>query len=157
MHNNVPADQRNQAGQIRMHATKHQSVFAVLVNIKEFFRKYCAPPDPLYCRDHADHEYLHVDQWYLLGNHRNREAAHPGAEPGTLPVRKSVIMLVFFFVIIPRMRRLHFKIPMVLGFAGFVLSQLLLITIPEKGYALLLLSILLEACSTATVSPWWIR
>jgi len=34
-----------------------------------------------------------------------------------------------------------------------VLSQLLLITTPEKGYALLVVSIFLEACSVATVSP----
>jgi predicted MFS family arabinose efflux permease len=77
----------------------------------------------------------------------------PTQNLAVFPFVKSVIMLVFFFVIIPRMRRLHFKIPLVLGFAGFVLSQLLLITIPEQGYALLMVSILLEACSTAVVSP----
>ncbi len=51
------------------------------------------------------------------------------------------------------MGKLHFKVPLVLGFAGFVLSQALLITIPEKGYALLMVSIFLEACSIAVVSP----
>jgi predicted MFS family arabinose efflux permease len=77
----------------------------------------------------------------------------PTQNLAVFPFVKSVIMLVFFFVVIPRMRRLPFKIPLVLGFAGFVLSQLLLITIPEQGYALLMVSILLEACSTAVVSP----
>jgi len=77
----------------------------------------------------------------------------PTQNLAVFPFVKSVIMLVFFFVIIPRMRRLPFKIPLVLGFAGFVLSQLLLITIPAQGYALLMVSILLEACSTAVVSP----
>jgi MFS family permease len=69
------------------------------------------------------------------------------------PFVKSVSMLLFFFVVIPHMRTTHFKGPLILGFAGFAASQLLLVNTPENGYALLLLSILLEACSIATINP----
>ena len=141
-------------GQIRMHATKHQSVFAVLGEYKGVFQEVLRTPQTLYTAGimliMSICMLINGTFWAIIVT----EKLHiPAQNLALFPFVKSVIMLVFFFVIIPRMRRLHFKIPMVLGFAGFVLSQLLLITIPEKGYALLLLSILLEACSTATVSP----
>jgi len=41
---------------------------------------------------------------------------------------------------------------LILGFAGFTISQLVLVTVPENGYGLLLLSGLLEACSLATTN-----
>jgi Na+/melibiose symporter-like transporter len=48
---------------------------------------------------------------------------------------------------------MHFKKPLVVGFLGFVLSQVLLISAPEHGYFLLIISIFLEACCFAAVSP----
>jgi MFS family permease len=50
-------------------------------------------------------------------------------------------------------RWLHFKLPMMVGFGGFVLSQALLITAPDLGYAWVMLSLVLEAGSVATVNP----
>lgn len=77
----------------------------------------------------------------------------PAQNLAVFPFVKSVIMLIFFFVVIPRLRTLHFQVPMLVGFVGFALSQVLLISIPEMGYGLLMLSIFLEAVSTAVVSP----
>jgi MFS family permease len=141
-------------GKIRMHATKHQSVFTVLSEYKGVFGEVLRTPQTLYTAGimliMSICMLINGTFWSIIVT----EKLHiPTQNLALFPFVKSVIMLVFFFVIIPRMRRLHFKIPMLLGFAGFVLSQLLLITIPEKGYGLLLVSILLEACSTATVSP----
>ena len=42
---------------------------------------------------------------------------------------------------------------MTIGFLGFVTSQVLLITAPVQGYFFLLISVFLEACSFAAVSP----
>jgi hypothetical protein len=61
-------------------------------------------------------------------------------------------MMFFFFLLMPRIKELHFRNPMVVGFAGLALSQIILIALPEKSYLLLLVSTLLEACSYATVS-----
>jgi MFS family permease len=69
------------------------------------------------------------------------------------PFAKSVVMLLFFFVVIPRLRTVHFKIPLTFGFFGFFVSQLLLVIAPVNSYVFLLLSVFLEACSLATVSP----
>ena len=62
-------------------------------------------------------------------------------------------MLVFYFVISPRLKKYHYKIPMVLGFWGFALSQLLLILTPINGYFLLIISIVIEGCALATLNP----
>jgi len=42
---------------------------------------------------------------------------------------------------------------MIVGFFGYVASQVMLITAPEQGYVVLILSVLLEACSFAAVNP----
>ena len=141
-------------GRIRMHATRHQSAFAMLSEYKGVFREVLHTPRTLYTAGimliMSICMLINGTFWAILVT----EKLHiPTQNLALFPFVKSVIMLAFFFVVIPRMRRLHYQIPMVLGFAGFVLSQLLLITIPEQGYGLLLLSILLEACSMATVSP----
>jgi MFS family permease len=143
-----------QQGKVRMHATKHQSVLTVLREYKGVFQEVIHTPQTLYTAGimliMSICLLINGTFWSIIVT----EKLHiPTQNLAIFPFVKSVIMLVFFFVIIPRMRRLHFKIPLVLGFSGFVLSQLLLITIPEQGYALLMVSILLEACSTAVVSP----
>jgi uncharacterized membrane protein YeaQ/YmgE (transglycosylase-associated protein family) len=52
----------------------------------------------------------------------------------------------------PRLRGIDFKKPMLVGFIGAMISQLVLITIPEGSYFFLLISILFEACSLAAVN-----
>ena len=141
-------------GMVRMQATRHQSVFKVLSGYKGVFREILRTPQTLFTAGimliMSICMMINGTFWAIIVTEKLKVASQDLA---IFPFAKSVIMLVFFFVVIPRLRSVHFKIPMVVGFAGFVLSQLLLITIPEKGYGLLLVSILLEACSMATVSP----
>jgi Na+/melibiose symporter-like transporter len=66
---------------------------------------------------------------------------------------RSMVMLVCFFWLTPRLTALHFRPPMALGFAGFLASQILLVIMPEKSYLLLMVSTALEAFSTAMVNP----
>jgi MFS family permease len=141
-------------GKIRMHATRHQSVLTVLRGYKGVFRELLRTPQTLFTAGImlivSIGSMINGTFWAIIVT----EKLHiPSQNLALFPFVKSVIMLGFFFVFIPRMRRLHFRIPMLVGFTGFVLSQALLITIPEKGYGLLLVSILLEACSVATVGP----
>jgi MFS family permease len=69
------------------------------------------------------------------------------------PFIKSAVVLFFFFMVMPHIKKLHFKLPMTIGFLGFVASQLILITAPVQGYLFLIVSVILEACSFAAVSP----
>ncbi|MGB8214963.1 MAG: MFS transporter [Anaerolineales bacterium] len=141
-------------GQVRMGITRYQSVFTVLGEYKQVLQEILHTPQTLFTAGimlvMSICTLINGTFWAILVT----EKLHiPTQNLAIFPFVRSVIMLVFFFAFIPRMRALHFKIPMMLGFAGYILSQLLLITIPEKSYGLLLVSILLEACSLATVSP----
>ena len=70
------------------------------------------------------------------------------------PFAKAVIMLLFYFFIMPKITQLHFKRPMLMGFALFVCSQLVLILSPVAHYGFLMISIALEACSFALLRPF---
>src|SRR6185436_7723674 len=59
----------------------------------------------------------------------------------------------FFFIVMPRFNKMHYKLPLVMGFLGFIASQLLLITAPEQSYLFLIGSVFLEGCCLATISP----
>ncbi len=62
-------------------------------------------------------------------------------------VARSVTMLLFYFLVMPRLREVSVYKPMVFGFAGLILSWLLLVTMPPQSYLLLLLATILEGCS----------
>jgi DHA1 family tetracycline resistance protein-like MFS transporter len=67
---------------------------------------------------------------------------------------RSVAMLVFFFLIMPRISSMRFKRPLLTGFLGLIASQTLLISMPEKSYLLLLFTILIDAWSIALINPF---
>lgn len=77
----------------------------------------------------------------------------PAENLAYFPFVKSAVILAFFFLAMPYVRKMNFKFPMTFGFVGFVLSQILLITAPEQGYFIIFLSVVLEACCFALVSP----
>ena len=66
---------------------------------------------------------------------------------------RSFFMLMFFFLLVPKINALKFKKPLLLGFTSLILSQLLLIFSPDKSYLVLLLSVLLEAFSLSMINP----
>lgn len=72
---------------------------------------------------------------------------------GYFPFGKSLVMLIFYFTLMSVIGKMHFKLPMTLGFLGYVASQILLVTAPRGEYGLLIVSVFLEACSFAILSP----
>jgi hypothetical protein len=68
------------------------------------------------------------------------------------PFARSITMLFFFFLVMPKIRNLNFRNPMLVGLSGYIVSQLVLIASPEKGYLPLLISTVIEAVSFAIVS-----
>ncbi len=141
-------------GVIRLHETRHQSMLSVLSEYKGVFRDLIQTPQTLYTAGImlviSISTMISGSFWGIIVT----EKLHiPAQNLAVFPFVKTVIMLVFFFLIMPMINRLHFKLPMTVGFLGFVISQLLLITAPDKGYFILLISVLLEACSFAAVNP----
>ena len=67
---------------------------------------------------------------------------------------RSIIMTISFFVIGPRLTNLRrFRLPLWAGFAGFLISQLLLVVMPPQAVIMLVISVALEAIASALVSP----
>jgi MFS family permease len=67
---------------------------------------------------------------------------------------RSIVMTACFFVIGPRLTNLRrFRLPLWVGFAAFLISQLLLVVMPAHAVLLVVLSVMLEAIASALVSP----
>ncbi len=146
--------QETQQGVVRLHETRHQSVFDMLSEYKVVFRGLLQTPQTLYTGGImliiSISTLISGNFWGIIVT----EKLHiPAQNLAVFPFVKSAIMLLFFFIIMPKIKQFHYKLPMTIGFLGFVASQLLLITAPNQGYFFLIISAFLEACSFAAVSP----
>jgi len=141
-------------GQVRLHETRHQSVLGILGEYKGVFRALLRTPQTLYTAGImlalTISAMISGSFWAIIVT----EKLHvPAQNLAVFPFVKSAVMLLFFFVVMPRINKMHFQLPMVVGFLGFVASQVLLISAPDRGYFFLVISVLLEACCFAAVSP----
>ncbi len=146
--------QETRQGLVRLHETKHQSAVTILTEYKGVVQELLRAPQTLYTAGImliiSICSTISNGFWALIVT----EKIHvPAQDLAYFPFVRSGLLLLFFFILTPRLGRLHFRIPLVVGFAGYIVSQLVLITIPEKNYLLLLLNIVLEACSLAAVNP----
>lgn len=143
-----------QQGLKRMQETRHQSAITVLGEYRAVLRDLLHAPQTLYTGGimlvMSICQMINGIFWGILVT----EKLHiPAANLAVFPFLKTIIMVFFFFAVLPRIRQLNFKIPMMVGFCGFIASQLVLVTAPQASYVLLGVSIFLEAGSIATVSP----
>jgi MFS family permease len=76
----------------------------------------------------------------------------PAENIAIYPFAKSFVMLGFFFLVIPWLKTIPFKKPLMLGFLGFALGQLILVLVPHLNYWLLLVSVLFEAFGLAAAT-----
>jgi len=141
-------------GKVRLQETRDQSIFHLLSGYKGVLDELLRTPLTLYTSGImlviSISSLISGNFWAIIVT----EKLHIPAENIALfSFIKSAIMLGFFFVVMPRLSKMHFKVPMVVGFLGFVTSQVVLITTPELGYPSLIFSVFLEACSFAAVSP----
>jgi MFS family permease len=141
-------------GKVRMHETRHQSVFDVLGEYKGVLRTLLHTPQTLYTGGLllvlGISSMISGSFWAIIVT----EKIHiPAQNLALFPFIKSAITLLFFFLVMPRISKLHFKLPLLVGFLGYVFSQFLLVTAPDQGYFFLVISVFLEACCFATVSP----
>jgi len=72
----------------------------------------------------------------------------------TYAALRSIVMMVCFFVIGPRLTNLRrFRRPLWAGFAAFLVSQLLLVVMPPQAVFMLIISVTLEGVASALVNP----
>ena len=141
-------------GQVRLHETRDQSLVDILGEYKGVLSEVLRTPQTLYTACImlviSISNLISGNFWALIVT----EKLHiPAEHIAAFPFIRSAISLTFFFAVTPRLNKMHFKVPMVVGFLSFIASQVVLITTPEMGYLSLALSVFLEACSFAAVSP----
>jgi MFS family permease len=141
-------------GRQRIHETRHKSVLAMLLEYKSVIGLMLSSSRTLYLTGIAIVmsicTMINNSFWSIIVI----EKIHiPTGNLAVFPFFKSIIMFVCYFWVIPRLTRVNLTRPMFLGFASFLLSHLILLLTPEKGYAFLFVSALLEAFSVATLGP----
>ena len=146
--------QETEQGKVRLHETRHQSILHVLSGYRTVIRAILRTPQTLYTAGImlviSICALISGNFWAII---LTEKLGIPAQNLAVFPFVKSAIILAFFFVVMPRINRMHYKLPMAIGFLGFIASQLLLIVAPRQNYGFLILSVVLEACSYAAVSP----
>lgn len=146
--------EETQQGKIRKEETQRQSIFSALGEYRGIFQTVLRTPQTLYTAGImmvvSITTAISGSFWSIIVKEK---LLIPEASLGLFQFVRSAVILFFFFVIMPRLNKLHFKLPMSIGFLGFVISQVILITSPQQSYGFLVLNVILEACCFAAVSP----
>lgn len=142
-----------QQGLARMEETRDQPLFAVLREYPAVFQQILRAPATLMTMGLmlvlGISRTINATFWSILVTEKLQIPDHHLA---LYPFAKSITMLLFFFLAMPRLRRMDVRKPMLAGYVGLLASQVLLISVPEKSYLLLLLATVLEACSVPMAS-----
>ena len=138
----------------RMQETRHTSLFSSLKEYRQVISEVFKSRATLYTAGimivMSISEMLNNTFWSVLVT---QKVHIPDEHISMFPFVKSLLMMAFFFFVVPRLKFLHFKLPMFLAFISFALGQLLLVLVPEKNYILLFISIILEAGGAAVLYP----
>ena len=142
-----------QQGVRRMKETQHQHLFSILHGSVEVLREILRAPSTLFIAGLmvilSICSTINNTFWAILVTEKLQIAPQYLA---FYPFARSIIMLLFFFVVMPKLRTIPVYKPIMIGFGGFILSHFILINIPVQNYMLLLTSTILEACSIPLAS-----
>ena len=135
-------------GLVRIEETRHQGMLTMLGEYRQVIGKILRAPATLVTLGLmlviSIFHTVNGSFWAILATER---IGIPDEHLAIFPFARSSVMLLFFFLVMPRVRNLRFRNPMLIGYALFIVGQLLLINVPEKNYGLLLVSVLLETCA----------
>lgn len=135
-------------GLVRMHETQGQSLWAIVGESWQVLQEVARTPATLFTGALllivSISSMISSTFWSILVTEKLEV---PAQYLAIYPFARSMTMLVFFFTVMPRLRHVDVRRPMVFGFAGLVIVQAILITAPARSYLLLLVATILEGCS----------
>ncbi len=136
-------------GEARMRETRDQPLFAVLGESFSVLKQVARTPATLVT---AGLMVLLNICWVIKGTFWSilvtEKLGIPAEHLVIFTFARSVIMLVFYFVFMPRLRYMDVRKPMLWGIVGLIVSQVILVTVPTGDYLLLIVSTVIEAFST---------
>lgn len=143
-----------QQGRIRLDETRDQSIFSALIEYRGVFQAVLRTPQTLYTAGIM----LVISITTTISNNFwgiivKEKLLLPEDSLGYFQFVRSAVILFFFFVVMPRINKLHFKLPMAIGFLGFVLSQIIIIVSPVQSYTFIIANVIMDASCFAAVSP----
>ena len=148
-----------QQGRVRMAETAHQPVFAIVKESPAVLKQILKTPATLYTA--ALMLILNVSMsirgtfWPVLAS---KEIGIPAEHLALYPFARSVTMMVFFFLVMPRLKRMAAlsrigeSVLMITGFGLFIVSQALLVVAPVGNIWVLYLVAILEGCALPLTS-----
>ena len=135
-------------GRVRMQETQSQPLIAVLRESADVVRQTLRAPATLFTIGLililSISRMIQGTFWSILVTERLQI---PPQHLALYLFARSITMLLFFFLVMPRLRDKDVRKPMILGFLGLIVSQVMLVSIPPKSYGLLLVATIVEACS----------
>jgi MFS family permease len=141
-------------GYIRMEETRDQPFFSLLGGTGEVFKQILRTPRTLVVLGimFVMGVVMMVNStfWSILVTEK---LGIPAEHLAIYPFAKSALMLVLYFILVPRLNLRRFRNPMLMGFGGFLIANLILVNMPAGNYWLILISVLIEAISLAMYRP----
>jgi MFS family permease len=151
--NNMVTETRQ--GIVRMEETRHKSLLSLLGEYRGVFRQILGTPVTLFTLTLMVIMSINMTVtstfWSILVTQR---LLVPEQYLAIFTTVKSVIMLLFFFTLMPRLREVDSRGPMILGFIFFIISQVMLVSMPPQSYLLLIITIILDACAVPMTSTF---
>jgi hypothetical protein len=71
------------------------------------------------------------------------------------PMFRSLLAIAFLFLVTPRLLRLNLRVPLLLGFAAYIMGQTILVLIPQEGfirYVILCVSLVFDGFGLGTLT-----
>lgn len=148
------ATRETRQGVIRREQTRHQSLFQLLHGYREIFSKILHAPATLFTLSvvilNTICNMISNTFWSI---YVTKHLMIPPEFMSAYPFARAAFVLMFYFLIQPFIRKLPFRISMLGAYAGFIVSQVILVLNPPQNYAILLVSVFLEAISFACLNP----
>lgn len=142
-------------GQVRRIETANQSIFALLGGYGDVFKQILHTPETMLTLGimliMSIVTTINSSFWSIIVT---ETIQIPSGHIAMFPFLKSIVMLLFFFLVTPKISSMHFQRPLLTGFGSFLLSQSVLVTAPIGSYLSLVISIILEACAFALIYPF---
>ncbi len=141
-------------GRKRMEESRHQGIFEMLAENKGVLRILFNSPESLYTTGILlVINIIATVNGSFFAIFATQKLMIPESLFAYYPFARAVTMLLFFFLVMPRLRELPFRNPMLVGLAGMLSAQILLISLPEQSIVGLFFMVVLDAFSVATFNP----
>lgn len=143
-----------QVGAVRKRETAHMSIPKILMGYGAVFRRVLASKRMVLALTiSAVLNVITMVNGNFFGLYTTLSLLMPDSQLAYYPILRSVIIVLFLFIVQPHMMKLGFKRPMLTGIVIYVISQAVLLLAPVGNMVMPFVYIFIEACALSLVMP----